>query len=138
MVHRPSDSRLLTNLLNAEKEYSKHLLSLLDYSHSSLCHSQLKPPRHHQRAMPSLLWLAWNRHGETYQDADNIAVEHQIQTGSTYLGMHMPRLPQKSVPDMQTPCPILPPGPPSVHPTSMPQPNDAVLETRKARTLGDA
>lgn len=36
MVHRPSDSRLLTNLLNAEKEYSKHLLSLLDYSHSSL------------------------------------------------------------------------------------------------------
>ena len=36
MVHRPSDSRLLTNLLNAEKEYSKHFLSLLDSSHSSL------------------------------------------------------------------------------------------------------
>jgi hypothetical protein len=36
MVHRPADSRLLTNLLNAEKEYSKHLDALLDASHVSL------------------------------------------------------------------------------------------------------
>jgi len=36
MVHRPADSRLLTNLLSHEKEYSKHLLTLLDYSRSSL------------------------------------------------------------------------------------------------------
>ncbi|TFK38358.1 hypothetical protein BDQ12DRAFT_683522 [Crucibulum laeve] len=36
MVHRPADSRLLTNLLSHEKDYSKHLLSLLDYSHASL------------------------------------------------------------------------------------------------------
>ena len=36
MVHRPSDSRLLANLLNHEKEYSKHLLGLLEYSNASL------------------------------------------------------------------------------------------------------
>ncbi|KAF9005173.1 hypothetical protein BDQ17DRAFT_1171356, partial [Cyathus striatus] len=36
MVHRPADSRLLTNLLSHEKDYTKHLLSLLDYSHASL------------------------------------------------------------------------------------------------------
>ncbi|THH12479.1 hypothetical protein EW146_g7660 [Bondarzewia mesenterica] len=30
MVHRPTDSRLLSNLLQHEKDYSKHLLSLLD------------------------------------------------------------------------------------------------------------
>lgn len=36
MVHRPADSRLLTNLLTHEKDYSKHLLALLDYSHASL------------------------------------------------------------------------------------------------------
>ncbi|KAI1793626.1 hypothetical protein LXA43DRAFT_197720 [Ganoderma leucocontextum] len=36
MVHRPADSRLLTNLLNHEKDYSKHLSILLDYSHASL------------------------------------------------------------------------------------------------------
>jgi hypothetical protein len=30
MVHRPSDSRLLTNLLSSEKEYTKHLQTLLD------------------------------------------------------------------------------------------------------------
>lgn len=36
MVHRPSDSRLLANLLNHEKEYSKQLSVLLDYSQSSL------------------------------------------------------------------------------------------------------
>ncbi|KAI0631421.1 hypothetical protein C8Q77DRAFT_1126675 [Trametes polyzona] len=36
MVHRPSDSRLLANLLNHEKDYSKHLSILLDYSQSTL------------------------------------------------------------------------------------------------------
>ena len=37
MVHRPSDSRLLTNLLSAEKDYSKQLQLLVDdYSHASL------------------------------------------------------------------------------------------------------
>lgn len=32
MVHRPSDSRLLTSLLSNEKEYHKQLLGLLDNS----------------------------------------------------------------------------------------------------------
>ena len=36
MVHRPADSRLLNNLLSHEKDYSKHLAILLDYSHASL------------------------------------------------------------------------------------------------------
>jgi hypothetical protein len=36
MVHRPSDSRLLVNLLNHEKDYSKQLSALLDHSQSSL------------------------------------------------------------------------------------------------------
>lgn len=36
MVHRPSDSRLLSNLISHEKDYSKHLQSLLDSSHASL------------------------------------------------------------------------------------------------------
>ncbi|KAI0668197.1 hypothetical protein C8Q78DRAFT_1049017 [Trametes maxima] len=36
MVHRPADSRLLANLLNHEKDYSKHLSILLEYSQSSL------------------------------------------------------------------------------------------------------
>ncbi|KAI0354480.1 hypothetical protein OH77DRAFT_1521747 [Trametes cingulata] len=36
MVHRPADSRLLANLLSHEKDYSKHLSTLLEYSHSSL------------------------------------------------------------------------------------------------------
>jgi hypothetical protein len=35
MVHRPPDSRLLTNLLSQEKEFTKHLNTLLDSSHSS-------------------------------------------------------------------------------------------------------
>ncbi|CAA7266711.1 unnamed protein product [Cyclocybe aegerita] len=36
MVHRPADSRLLTNLLQHEKEYSKQLNQLLDTSSASL------------------------------------------------------------------------------------------------------
>ncbi|KAI9065732.1 hypothetical protein FKP32DRAFT_1590291 [Trametes sanguinea] len=36
MVHRPADSRLLANLLSHEKDYSKHLSILLDYSQASL------------------------------------------------------------------------------------------------------
>ncbi|KAL4254164.1 hypothetical protein ABKN59_004577 [Abortiporus biennis] len=36
MVHRPADSRLLVNLLAHEKDYSKQLTSLLDYSQASL------------------------------------------------------------------------------------------------------
>ncbi|KAH9915586.1 uncharacterized protein BXZ73DRAFT_54222 [Epithele typhae] len=36
MVHRPADSRLLTNLLSHEKDYAKHLAILLDYSQSAL------------------------------------------------------------------------------------------------------
>ena len=36
MVHRPTDSRLLANLLSHEKDYSKHLAILLDYSQSTL------------------------------------------------------------------------------------------------------
>ncbi|KAJ7187148.1 hypothetical protein C8R46DRAFT_1059007 [Mycena filopes] len=36
MVHRPADSRLLTNLLTQEKEYAKHLATLLDHSNASL------------------------------------------------------------------------------------------------------
>lgn len=36
MVHRPSDSRLLVNLLSHEKDYSKQLEALLDSSHASL------------------------------------------------------------------------------------------------------
>ncbi|KZP22929.1 hypothetical protein FIBSPDRAFT_704413, partial [Athelia psychrophila] len=40
MVHRPSDSRLLLNLINHEKDYIKQLHSLLDYSHASLASFQ--------------------------------------------------------------------------------------------------
>ncbi|KAF4622294.1 hypothetical protein D9613_009204 [Agrocybe pediades] len=36
MVHRPPDSRLLTNLLQQEKEYTKHLSQVLDASNVSL------------------------------------------------------------------------------------------------------
>ncbi|PCH34852.1 hypothetical protein WOLCODRAFT_125114, partial [Wolfiporia cocos MD-104 SS10] len=36
MVHRPADSRLLTNLLSHEKDYSKHLGHLLEHSQVSL------------------------------------------------------------------------------------------------------
>lgn len=36
MVHRPADSRLLTNLLSNEKDYSKHLSHLLEHSRVSL------------------------------------------------------------------------------------------------------
>jgi len=36
MVHRPADSRLLTNLLQHEKEYSKQVTQLLDHSNASL------------------------------------------------------------------------------------------------------
>ena len=36
MVHRPSDSRLLVNLLSHEKDYEKQLSNLLDSSHASL------------------------------------------------------------------------------------------------------
>ncbi|TBU37843.1 hypothetical protein BD309DRAFT_973136 [Dichomitus squalens] len=36
MVHRPADSRLLSNLLSHEKDYSKHFSILLDHSHASL------------------------------------------------------------------------------------------------------
>ncbi|KAJ7226676.1 hypothetical protein GGX14DRAFT_309461, partial [Mycena pura] len=36
MVHRPADSRLLGNLLSQEKEYAKHLATLLDHSHASV------------------------------------------------------------------------------------------------------
>lgn len=36
MVHRPSDSRLLVNLLSHEKDYGKQLSTLLDTSHASL------------------------------------------------------------------------------------------------------
>jgi hypothetical protein len=37
MVHRPSDSRLLSNLLSSEKEYTRHLTLLLtDHSPATL------------------------------------------------------------------------------------------------------
>ncbi|KAF7329518.1 hypothetical protein MKEN_00214300 [Mycena kentingensis (nom. inval.)] len=36
MVHRPADSRLLGHLLTQEKEYAKHLATLLDHSNASL------------------------------------------------------------------------------------------------------
>lgn len=36
MVHRPSDSRLLVNLIIHEKDYLKQLSSLLDHSQASL------------------------------------------------------------------------------------------------------
>ena len=36
MVHRPSDSRLLVNLLTHEKDYAKQLAALLDHSQSCL------------------------------------------------------------------------------------------------------
>lgn len=36
MPHRGPDSRLLTSLLANEKEYHRHLLTLLDHSQSSL------------------------------------------------------------------------------------------------------
>lgn len=36
MVHRAADSRLLSNLLQHEKDYTKQLLSLLDTSNASL------------------------------------------------------------------------------------------------------
>ncbi|KAK7047813.1 hypothetical protein VNI00_006141 [Paramarasmius palmivorus] len=35
MVHRSTDSRLLANLISHEKDYSKHLQTLLDTSHAS-------------------------------------------------------------------------------------------------------
>ncbi|KAF9467483.1 hypothetical protein BDZ94DRAFT_1155604 [Collybia nuda] len=52
MVHRPSDSRLLTNLLNQEKDYTKHLTALLDASPASLASfsayaSASSPPASH-------------------------------------------------------------------------------------------
>lgn len=36
MVHRPTDSRLLANLLSQEKEYSKQLAAVLETSQASL------------------------------------------------------------------------------------------------------
>jgi len=36
MVHRPPDSRLLSNLISHEKEYTKHLSSLFPISHAAL------------------------------------------------------------------------------------------------------
>ncbi|KAK7039341.1 hypothetical protein R3P38DRAFT_2613630 [Favolaschia claudopus] len=36
MVHRPADSRLLANLLTQEKDYAKHLATLLDHSNASI------------------------------------------------------------------------------------------------------
>lgn len=36
MVHRPTDSRLLVNLLAHERDYSKQLASLLEQSQASL------------------------------------------------------------------------------------------------------
>ena len=36
MVHRPTDSRLLANLLSQEKEYSKQLGAVLETSQASL------------------------------------------------------------------------------------------------------
>lgn len=36
MVHRPADSRLLSNLLSHEKDYTKALASFLDSAESSL------------------------------------------------------------------------------------------------------
>ena len=35
MVHRPPDSRLLTNLLSQDKDYSKHFYALLDAASAS-------------------------------------------------------------------------------------------------------
>jgi predicted secreted protein len=36
MVHRPADSRLLSNLLQQEKEYSKQLAQVIESSNASL------------------------------------------------------------------------------------------------------
>lgn len=36
MVHRPTDSRLLANLLSQEKEYAKQLATVLETSQASL------------------------------------------------------------------------------------------------------
>jgi hypothetical protein len=36
MVHRPPDSRLLSNLIAHEKEYAKHLSALFPISHAAL------------------------------------------------------------------------------------------------------
>ncbi|EGO02314.1 hypothetical protein SERLA73DRAFT_49963 [Serpula lacrymans var. lacrymans S7.3] len=36
MVHRPPDSRLLTNLIHHEKDYIKHLFALFPLSHAAL------------------------------------------------------------------------------------------------------
>ncbi|KAF8129960.1 hypothetical protein EV363DRAFT_1168159 [Boletus edulis] len=36
MVHRPPDSRLLANLINHEKDYTKHLTALFPLSHAAL------------------------------------------------------------------------------------------------------
>ena len=36
MVHRPPDSRLLTNLIDHEKDYAKHFASLFPLSHAAL------------------------------------------------------------------------------------------------------
>jgi hypothetical protein len=46
MVHRPSDSRLLANLLTSEKDYSKHFSLLLDDHLSPSLVSSLLPMRH--------------------------------------------------------------------------------------------
>ncbi|KAI0919593.1 hypothetical protein AcV5_001618 [Taiwanofungus camphoratus] len=49
MVHRPADSRLLTNLLSHEKDYSKHLVHLFDHSQTSLAsfsaYASASPPQ---------------------------------------------------------------------------------------------
>jgi hypothetical protein len=52
MVHRPSDSRLLTNLLGQEKDYTRQLTALLDSSPASLASfsayaSASSPPTSH-------------------------------------------------------------------------------------------
>ena len=52
MVHRPSDSRLLVNLLSHEKDYAKQLEALLESSHASLASfsayaSSSAPPTSH-------------------------------------------------------------------------------------------
>ena len=48
----------------------------------------------------------------------------------------MPGLPQKLLPHLQTSCPIMPPSPSFILPTSPTQSNNAVLETWETHPLG--
>lgn len=67
----------------------------MDY-HYKACADLLQEVRYNDGESGSISRAAFMEKGlqtsmeESIQDTDNIVIEHQIQTGSMYLGMHMP------------------------------------------------